>query len=256
MHNARRAHAPGGNSTFVFDDGWKANMREPSKRPLNLARGPDVHLIRELEGEAVHRHTNGLRRQPIESAGPPPPPEMFRAPPTLHAPMAHAPMAGRQPYGHAPVSFEQHDSLSDFVNDQQSGHAEKRSGVHGAPQAVPPGGFSSFSFGWGDDGMNNHHMDYHRRHMPLARPVQPDSASYGANGRNGVVGIDQCGHGVSGYGRANSDYAHGGSSFGCGASKPVGVDVWPHTGSSNVVAVRSSTRVCAPPGGVSTLVFG
>jgi len=262
---ARRAQAPGGNSSFVFDDGWSGALREPARRPLNLDRGVDVHVMREHEGEAAHRHTNGLRRSSTgDYTQPPggyssnifgtyqdnPPPSKYEAasykqPPGGHssnifgAPPQYAPPPGgrgaadaasaapqgrkQPPGGHSSLNLGQDDSLSEFVASQPRSVPTSR----GDPQ-VPPGGHSSFSIGWGGDNERNHHHDFQSRRQPLFNAPRSTMAPQEPRG---------------GFGRAS------------GAA----VDSWgppSSTAAGGAMASRASTRVCAPPGGVSSFVFG
>eukprot|EP00966_Prymnesium_polylepis_P301376 6963418-Prymnesium_polylepis.1 len=192
---ARRGQAPGGNSSFTFDDGWGGGglrgMQEPARRPLNLARDPNVHVITEKEGESAHRHTNGLRRQGGGEYKQPPggfTNNIFGAPTHDGPPPPRDPASLGQfkqpPGGHSSISFGQDDSLSNFVNSQPKVAASRNSEV-----AQPPGGYSSFSLGWGDDSKHNHHHDFQSRRRPMSYPSADGGMGGGMGGNGGMSDI-------------------------------------------------------------------
>lgn len=262
----RVARPPGGFSTFSFNDG-SSSVRSPPKRRIQPAhRDLDSLIIKERSGESVHRHTNGLKRVDSQQA-----PQYMQQPPGGRSTFSFNDGwdNGRNERKAAvwDRGLPQTDSLSDFVSQHDRGvpHAAPfqapSQGSYQLPPAsydprptaalrlpavsggygvsAPPGGHSSFSLGWGADGSGNHHHDYARRRQYMGvvgdrspRGVGPSSGHSGSGGQHG--------------GAPYLQPARDGDQYGGGGQQ----------GGGGLFAGRNSTRVVAPPGGLSSIHFG
>jgi len=230
------AQPPGGVSSFAFDDYGgqvdefvgRAKPRNYHRKQLSAAQSDNLRSnVAEFCDASKENHLAGNLRE-------------YRQPPgghpsfTLCDASAPAPLPQHNkqpPSARSSLSLEQqpdNDSLSEFVAQQTQQHG--RPSVRGVE---PPGGYSSFSVGWGSDDHCNHHHHYRNRpppqdlrgQLPQSEALVPP-VSYSAQG--GRAQQQQQQH------RAGGWYADVGA-----APEP-----------------RRSTRVAQPPGGASSISFG
>ena len=229
------ANPPGGHSNFAFDDGVSArqNPMAALQSPGRRCRAPD-----EYSQPPGGRSTFGFNDAPA---------------PVPHQPNHHnARGAGRQrsmdekgqpqhsqpQYRPSSLTLPDHgaDALSEFVAARQGQENRRENTSAGRGGGVFGGAPAQFSINWGMDDHCNQHHHYSSnakppaaaaasyRHQPPAMaamaapaPVQPYAAQMGARPQGGGGG--------------------GGGGGGIGGQ-------------------RLSTRVLAPPGGVSSICFG
>ena len=245
-------------------------------------------------GEQSHRHTNGLRKisggasdqyrqapggrssvNLSDASSSPPGYNSYARDNYRQAPGGRSNIDlsdGTTPRAHYNKSGG--DALDNFVQhaSSSSGRALAQlpsgdGGGFGHRNAIaPPGGLSSFSLGWGEDNHVNHHHHYARsRGQPgldsgpppamghLLNPQQPPfGAPLGDVARKPTNAAFDRAFAVDQHMKPNN-LAHqssgGGDFFGGGG---IGGGI----GGGRDYTTRSSTRVAAPPGGVSSITFG
>ena len=316
----RAAQPPGGRSSFSFNDGSDARLRLPPANyptPLRQSEQPpggrstwSFHDHSGTGSESV-RHTNGLLRSTntnrvpagglssIDLSDASSQSRGRFADDALHdfmhgskVPATVAPTAPPAPYATALPSDDatitgHRNSLAPpggrssfsfgWGEDQGVNHGRKMSAAVSsaavapiappAPYApalpsddatitghrsslAPPGGRSSFSFGWGEDqGVNHHHAYYQRRDAGVRQPPVRDGASHNPTNAaferafaadNHIKSIPRARGSTNGL-LDYSDPGHGGGNSGYGGG------AW---------GSRPTVHVMQPPGGASSVVFG
>ena len=255
----RAAQPPGGRSSFSFNDGSDARLRLPPANyptPLRQSEQPpggrstwSFHDHSGTGSESV-RHTNGLLRSTNTN---------------------RVPAGGLSSIDLSDASSQSRgrfadDALHDFMHGSKV-PATVAPTAPPAPYATalpsddatitghrnslaPPGGRSSFSFGWGEDqGVNHHHAYYQRRDAGVRQPPVRDGASHNPTNAaferafaadNHIKSIPRARGSTNGL-LDYSDPGHGGGNSGYGGG------AW---------GSRPTVHVMQPPGGASSVVFG
>jgi len=285
----RAAQPPGGRSSISFNDGSDFRMPSlpappppPARTHVAQAPGGDSSWSfddRSGNGPQDVRHTNGLLRKinnGVPSGGyssidlsdasanrgraypgdaldafvAAPPPRRHAPPPFVHDEPAPSPSYSRR----APPPFVHDTPAPTYPARSAPPAAPSDSGGFGhRPTLAPPGGRSSFSLGWGDDGSCNHHHHYHRREPErghqLAMPHdggarEPRARDATASFERAFAADQKMASIPTGPPQARErsgllDFTGGGGGGGGWGG-----------------GMRNSTRVAAPPGGASSIVFG
>jgi len=259
-HSADYRQPPGGRSGFSLTDG---SSDPPPQQPMAGRRGP-THFDDSLTDFVADHSRNSSRQPSAPYQQQPPPPQAPHFNMNSYQPQAapyQAPYQPQQPtYMPAPAPPPPtYQAQLGNNNCDPLGSGMRRMSM------APPGGRSSFSFGWNEDSSGNHHSSYHniskrhgsgftataleQRNGPPAMPPR-DGGGYGGYDPTMPAKVLAPQHGGGGGGGGGGSYDGFGGGFGGGfGNGGAPMDGGLHSG-------RSSSRVNAPPGGHSSFSFG
>ena len=308
----RTAQPPGGRTSFSFNDGSDQRVQHSRPLGAAGAGYFDGHINRKPPGGASsfvfddtisrgvgdepQRHTNGLRRIQRPDVNEP---TSYRQAPGGRSSFSLTDASynnarsgdgdalddlvrtnAREPAPYLPMAADrapgpQNDAPRQPPPYSQAAPQFDAGGISGSRRQhlAPPGGQSSFSFGWGQDNANHHHAYLARRPVAGMGGNQNQFGTNFAMGRDQAMGSDPAQLPMAGHLSASSsrnttpgfaaafaaekpsysNYPQGGGGGGGGSGGGGG-------GHGHVAdytnAPRSSTYVAQPPGGASSFTFG